>query len=40
MEEYKFKLSNYSFIMILCINRLNNLKFDTLRKRLSKCFRV
>ena len=38
MKEYNFKLSNYIFLIISCINRLKNLKFDTLREGLPKCF--
>ena len=38
MEEYNFKLNSFRFIIFLCINGLNNLKFDTLRERLPKYF--
>ncbi len=39
MEEYNFKLNSCRFIIFLCIDRLNNLNFNTLRERLSKCFK-
>ena len=38
MDEYNFKLNNYNFIITLCIDRLNNLEFDTLRQNLNEIF--